>query len=345
MQIQRVDLADAAVVRACHAVHVAAHAVDDPDAEPPLSLALFTAHLGHGWSCDPTEVWFVPGDGEPGPGEQGGPAAGFCRLMLPDLENRGRAFVTVSVHPAYRRRGLGRTLLRHAAGRAEADGRTYLDAVVIQGSAGEAFARRLGAEVGLVDARRFLDLRKAEPGRFARLRADATGPAAGYSLISWAGVTPAAERGRVAGVFNAMNDAPREEGWFEDDIWDADRVRDRGDMQLRFAGNRGYSVAAIHDATGEMAALTQLFVDPADPGWGHQGLTGVTRPHRGHRLGLLTKAAMLEWMATAEPRLEQVETNNAEANSYMIAVNEALGFELAARSFQFFALPVAKAAG
>ena len=194
-----------------------------------------------------------------------------------------------------------------------------------------------------MDARRFLDLGKADAGRFARLRADATGPAAGYSLISWTGVTPERERGGVAGVFNAMNDAPREEGWFEDDIWDADRVRDRGDMQLRFAGTRGYSVAAIHDATGDMAALTQLFVDPADPDWGHQGLTGVTRPHRGHRLGLLTKAAMLEWMATAEPQLEHVETNNAEANSYMIAVNEALGFELASRSFQFFALPVAKA--
>ena len=99
----------------------------------------------------------------------------------------------------------------------------------------------------------------------------------------------------------------------------------------------------MHDATGEMAALTQLFVDPADPDWGHQGLTGVTRPHRGHRLGLLTKAAMLEWLATAEPQLERIETNNAEANSYMIAVNEALGFELAEPGFQFFALPVAAA--
>jgi GNAT superfamily N-acetyltransferase len=247
------------------------------------------------------------------------------------------------VHPEFRRRGLGRALLRHAAGRAEAGGRSHLDGNVVQGSAGEAFARHLGAEVGLVDARRFLDLRKVEASRFATLRAEAAGPADGYSLISWTGVTPAEERGRVAGVFNAMNDAPREEGWFEDDIWDADRVRDRADMQLRFARHRGYSIAAVHDESGEMAALTQLFVDPADPDWGHQGLTGVTRPHRGHRLGLLTKAAMMEWMATAEPQLEHVETNNAEANSYMIAVNEALGFELTPRGFQFFALPVAKA--
>ena len=347
MRIQRVDPADAGLVGACHAVHVAAHAVDDPEGDPPFSRALFGAQLAHGWTCDPTEAWCVPADSLGGPGRggrgNGEPVAAFCRIMLPDLENRGRAFVTVTVHPAFRRRGLGRALLRHAARRAAADGRSDLDGVVVQGSAGESFARRLGAERGLVDARRFLDLRKVDAGRFAGLRAEAAEHAAGYSLISWTGVTPAEERGRVAGVFNAMNDAPREEGLFEDDLWDADRVRDRGDMQVRFAGNRGYSVAAVHAATGEMAALSQLFVDPADPDWGHQGLTGVTRPHRGHRLGLLTKAAMLDWLATAEPRLARIETNNAAVNSYMIAVNEALGFELAEPGFQFFALPASQA--
>jgi RimJ/RimL family protein N-acetyltransferase len=342
MRIERVDPADADTVRACHAVHVAAHAADDPEGDPPFSLALFSALLAHGWSCDPAEAWCVPGD-SPGAAGHGGPVAAFCRMLLPDLENRGRAFLAVTVHPASRRRGLGRALLRHAARRAQVGGRSDLDGSVAQGSAGEAFARRLGAVPGLVDARRFLDLRQVPASRFAELRAEAARHAAGYSLVSWTGATPEEELGRVAGVFNAMNDAPREEGLFEDDIWDAGRVRDRGDMQVRFAGNRGYSVAAVHDATGEMAALTQLFVDPADPDWGHQGLTGVTRPHRGRRLGLLTKAAMLDWMATTEPQLERIETNNAAANSYMIAVNEALGFELAEPSFQFFALQVAQA--
>jgi hypothetical protein len=103
---------------------------------------------------------------------------------------------------------------------------------------------------------------------------------------------------------------------------------------------RGYSVAAVHDETGEMAALNQVFVDPAEPTWGHQGITGVTRPHRGHRLGLLIKAAMLGWLATAEPGLVHIETNNAASNSYMIAVNEALGCELVEPGVQFFALPV-----
>jgi RimJ/RimL family protein N-acetyltransferase len=89
-----------------------------------------------------------------------------------------------------------------------------------------------------------------------------------------------------------------------------------------------------------MAALTRVAVDPAYPAWGYQGITAVTRPHRGHRLGLLTKAAMLEWLMEAEPRLERIETTNAQANSYMIAVNEVLGYELAEPGFQFFASQV-----
>jgi RimJ/RimL family protein N-acetyltransferase len=266
--------------------------------------------------------------------------AGWYRIQFPDLENRDRAFMTLVVHPGSRRRGLGRALVTHAQRQAAAQGRTVIDASALQGSAGDVFARRLGAEPGILDARRIIDLRTAPAGRFAEIKATAARHAAGYSLTSWTGVTPDDKLRQVAQVQNAMNDAPREEGWFEDDIWDADRVRTRGDMSVRLGGRRCYSVAAVHEETGEMAALTQVFVDPGEPAWGHQGLTGVTSAHRGHRLGLLTKAAMLDWLATAEPGIERIETNNAEANSYMIAVNEALGYELAEPGFQFFALPV-----
>jgi GNAT superfamily N-acetyltransferase len=336
MRIERVDPADAALVRACHAVHEAAAAVDDPVGSPPLSFAMYSAYVRHDWPGDPAETWYVPGDSTGLAGEDA-PVAGTCYLQLPDLENRARVFMVLTVHPAFRRKGVGRALLRRAVRRAEEGSRHFLDAVVVQRSAGQAFARRLGAEPGLLDARRVIDLRKAEPSRLAELRAEAAEHALGYSLTRWTGATPEEERGRVAGLHNAMNDAPREEGWFEDDIWDADRVRDRDDIRARFGGNRGYAVAAVHDATGEMAALTRVYVDPAYPAWGYQGITAVTRPHRGHRLGLLTKATMLEWLTRAEPRLDRIETTNTETNSYMIAVNEALGYELAEPGFQFFA--------
>ena len=99
-----------------------------------------------------------------------------------------------------------------------------------------------------------------------------------------------------------MNPGP----WREE--WDAQRVRERvNHLQPRY-GMHHYAVAARHDDTGELAAMTEVAVDPADPGWGHQVITAVTREHRGHRLGLLLKLAMMELLATAEPRLERLET-------------------------------------
>lgn len=339
MQIERIDPADDAVTAACHAVQAAAVAADDPAGEPADSLPTLRACLTPGWQGEPNEAWYLPADGASAHRGQCG-AAGWYRIQFPDLENRDRAYMTLFVHPGIRRRNLGRALVAHARRRAAAEGRAFIDGRAMAGSAGDAFARRLGAEPGILDARRILDLRTLPAGRFAEIKAAAARHAAGYSLTSWTGVTPDDQLDQVAHVQNAMNDAPREEGWFEDDIWDADRIRTRADTRVRLAGHRGYAVAAVHEETGEMAALTKVFIDPAEPAWGHQGLTAVTRPHRGHRLGLLTKAAMLEWLTSAEPRLERIGTTNAEVNSHMIAVNEALGYRLAEPGYRFFALPV-----
>ena len=104
-------------------------------------------------------------------------------------------------------------------------------------------------------------------------------------------------------------------------------------------------MAARHDATGELAGLTEVSVDPADPGWAHQQLTGVTRAHRGHRLGLLVKVAMAEWLKAAEPQVERLQTWNAQSNQYMIAVNEALGYTILGRPASWWKLDVAAVKG
>jgi GNAT superfamily N-acetyltransferase len=331
MRITRLDHADHDGIRACYDVWLAAHAVDDP-LSPPLSLPVFRHWLARGWESDPSETW-VAAD------EATGETVGWYRIELPDLENRHRASGSPTVRPASRRRGAGTALLRHEVERARANGRTVLRGGALVGSAGDAFARQAGAEPSLVDARRMQDLRKIPPGLVASLRETAAGAAAGYSLESWTGPTPEEHLDRVAAGFNAMNDAPHSPDR-EDDIWDAQRVCERADAAVREGCLRGYSIAAIAESTGEMAGLTQVFVDPEYPEWGHQGLTAVTRPHRGHRLGLLIKAAMLEWLATEEPKLERIATDNAATNKYMIAVNETLGYELMKPDEQSFQLTV-----
>ena len=335
MRIKRVDPADADTIRACLEAFLAAQRVDEPDG-PFFTEQPFRGWLTVGWGGDPRETWAAEG--------QDGSVAGWYRLELPDLENLDHANLDLVVHPAQRRQGLGRALLKHAAGRADEHGRSVLNGPTRLGGDGEAFARAAGAEQGLVDVQRVMDVRATGDDLLARLRATAEEKAAGYSLVSWTGLVPEEFVERAAALYAALNDAPHDPGTAPA-VWDAQRVRERVNAVRPAYGLRTYAVAARHDATGELAGFTEVAVDPADPGWAHQMLTGVTRAHRGHRLGLLVKIAMVEWLKAAEPQLERIQTWNAESNQYMIAVNEALGYTILGRPASWWKLDVASAVG
>jgi RimJ/RimL family protein N-acetyltransferase len=324
VRILRVDPDDAATLATCVAAQAAAKQEEDPFG-PPKTARVLRVFLAEGFEAFPCESWYT--------------ADGLYWLELPDRKNLHLALLILVTHPGPGAARAREDLLRHALDRARHHGRTVISTMARPGTALDEFLRAAGARPGILKARRMLDLRKMPPGLLAAIRQRTAEAAAGYSLASWAGRTPPEHLQGVADLFNAMNDAPREESE-EDAIWDAERVRERADSSLIRMGVRGYSVAAICDATGEMAALTQLEVDPDDPEWGHQGLTAVTRPHRGHRLGLLVKAAMLQWLAEAEPGLNRIETGNADSNEHMIAVNEALGFQPLEPSWQSHELPV-----
>jgi GNAT superfamily N-acetyltransferase len=332
MLITRVGADDHEVLRGCHRVAVAAGATDDPDGPPDL-YGVFTTWLTTGWDEAPGEAWAVRD-------EAGGEVTGYYRIGLPDKENLDTALVSPTVHPARRRQGVGSELLRHAAARAAADGRTVLRGAPFVGSAGAAFAAQAGARAGLVEVRRAQHLRQLPDGLIARQRDRAVSAAAGYTLVSWVGGTPVEHWEGVAGVLNAFADAPADEG-FEHEFWDIDRVRDQFDLITRHDVVRRYSVAAVHAQSGEMAGLTQVYVTPEAPAWAQQGLTAVARAHRGHRIGLLVKAAMLEWLTAAAPDVEHIMTDNADINEYMIAINELLGYEVLSPALQWHQMPTA----
>jgi len=71
---------------------------------------------------------------------------------------------------------------------------------------------------------------------------------------------------QASGLHNAMEDAPHDAS-FEPLRRDADRLRKEEQQDIE-ADMRINSVAALANDTGEMAALTQVYVDPdqADSG-------------------------------------------------------------------------------
>ena len=50
------------------------------------------------------------------------------------------------------------------------------------------------------------------------------------------------------------------------------------------------------------------------------------REHRGHRLGLATKATNLRAVQAARSDLTLVTTQNGDTNAFMVAINEQMGF-------------------
>ncbi len=305
-----------ALERCFHIVQESIRA-DQPD-QGEWSLDSFRAKWVDGFTGSPQETWFGAADA--------GEIAGCYLLMLPDRENVALARVVLCVSPARRRAGIGTALLRHCTHRAAQAGRTRLIADAWDGTSGAEFAKAVGARPGIADVHRTLRLDDAVRSRLPGLRSAAEGHAAGYSVLTWVGSTPEDRLEQVAAVHAAMADAPRDEG-HEVTAWDAARIRRLEGLTVG-RGLTQFSVAARHDATGQLAAITQILTDPGAPGFAFQQITAVLAVHRGHRLGLLVKVAMLELVAEAAPEVTRITTDNAGSNAHMIAINAQLGFEI-----------------
>jgi GNAT superfamily N-acetyltransferase len=319
VRIERFDpRTDEPSLRACFDITDAGWPADHPNS-PPWPFTSFAGKWVDGFDSSPQQAWL-------GCDENGHPV-GCYLLRLPAKQNLTRADCHVAVDPRRRRTGIGSALIAHCAEQARRAGRTCLAAADVRDdSAGAAFAHALGGRPGIADVRRTLTIDADVTGRLPALRAEAERHAFGFSLLSWRGGTPDQHLDQVVRLANAMADAPRDAG-VEPSAWDASRLQHL-ERTLAEHGLRGRSVAARHDGTGTLAAITRLCTDDGTPGWAFQQKTVVAPEHRGHRLGLLVKAAMLEWLIRDSPEVGRIYTGNAGVNEHMIAINERLGFEV-----------------
>ncbi|RVX38222.1 acetyltransferase (GNAT) family protein [Nonomuraea polychroma] len=314
MRIQRIDPArHEDLIAGLHDAYVAAYS-HDPG--PSLSLPLFRGDVCTDLPGQLTEAWAVLAED--------GKVAGGYGLALPRLDNTHMGWLfPLVVRPERRARGLGTALFEHALDRLRGHGRRLLLTETSATGIGARFAQARGMTVSLAEARRTLDLRTADWGALERILPQVDG----YSLERWVGPAGPELMPDLAILMNGMNDAPRDTD-IEDALFTVERMRDR-EERITPNGVTCYTTIARRDRDGAPAGYTRIYLqaDRSD-GWGNQADTMVLREHRGHRLGLLLKLSNLLWLREREPHLERIITWNATSNTHMLAINEAMGFEL-----------------
>jgi GNAT superfamily N-acetyltransferase len=268
-----------------------------------------------------------------------GVAAGGGRLVLPLRDNRHFADLAVDVHPARRGAGVGSALLEAMEAAAAQRGRTSLrvesTARLGQPDPAEEFAVRHGYRSALVDLRSDLDLPDDLDALLLPLEGEAARFAAEYDVLTWWDDVPQQWReGRARCAVAMSTDAPSGDVDIEQEDWDAARIALMVE-QLHAQGRRFVETVAVHRPTGRIVAFTDLVVPRHDPTMGFQWDTLVMAEHRGHRLGLLIKAANLRALRRELPDVSWLCTWNAESNEPMLRVNRALGFHPVGRTTEW----------
>ena len=321
MKLERLDLSDDAMVSGMLAFTAATQHADTPYFPPPTRQQLI-AWERYGWDGEPPETWIL---------HDGDTVIGRYGLWLSFRDNLHRAGLGVVVHPEHRGKGHGSALFEAAIERLRAEeGRRIVGADCLDRPDFVGFMQAKGFVQKSADVHRRQDFRSADFEAIATHRAKAEAAASDYELLRLQGAVPDELVDDVAVMTAAINDAPTDDLDVEDEVFDAKRIRAFEHARER-EGELIYRIVARRKSDGVLAGHTMLGFNPAHPEYANQWDTSVLKEHRGHRLGMLLKASMVEWLREAEPTVRYLDTWNAESNSYMIAVNEALGYQVMGR--------------
>ncbi|WP_210504355.1 GNAT family N-acetyltransferase [Nocardioides xinjiangensis] len=253
---------------------------------------------------------------------------GAGMVLLPTRDNAHLAGAEVYVDPDRRREGIGSALLAEAEVLALGHGRTTLtgEAYVPPGgtAAAEPFALGRGFAVATRESIKELTTSDYLERRDA-LAAGLAGAGQGYSLVTFDTVCPeehVESFGRLLGML--VSEIPLGDLDLEASEWSVERVRAAEQRQV--ATGRHVHTALAIAPDGTVAGVSDVRVDDTDHTHALVGITIVDPAHRGHRLGLALKVATHDLVLATYPDLRTVETSNAEVNTWMNAVNEALGY-------------------
>lgn len=149
---------------------------------------------------------------------------------------------------------------------------------------------------------------------------------AAYEVVAWEGPADEEKLADLAVLRQRMStDAPAGALTAVVTKWDAQRLRKWEAEALQ--SYRVFRTVVRHRPSGTVVALNELMVPLGNSdAFLEQWDTIVLPEHRGHRLGMLTKAANLLQVREAVPAGASIMTWNAEENRHMLSINEALGY-------------------
>jgi len=324
MKTHLVDVHDDAQCARAYDVLVASKSVGRPW-HRPSSLDESILGWRHVDKAEPLEMWAVEDTGE---------VVGVASIWLPQQDNTSFVWFDVSVHPEARRRGAGSALMQRVVERATEERRATLvtDTMVPADSSQDhphrRFLDRHGFTLNNTEIVRHLTLPVSEDllsrlADQARPRFEGT-----YRLETHVNGAPVDQLPTLTSVMNQLSvDAPTGDLELEEESFDPARYAEY--LQLERQQNRTrLTTVAIHVSTGDVVAYSDLILPAGAPTTVWQWGTLVHRDHRGHRLGMAVKVDNLRRLQIEDPGRERVVTGNDDTNSWMVSINERLGFEV-----------------
>ncbi|PPG54486.1 GNAT family N-acetyltransferase [Rathayibacter sp. AY2B7] len=284
--------------------------------------------------------------------ERDGRPVGSGELHWSTAADDDAAWLSISVLPAERGRGVGSALMERLSAEAAGLGRRVLQTWTAHraDASGPRLAALSGAgSVPSADpgsrrlAARGWSLEQVERVSVARLPLDREATAArrkaashhapGYDLLHWCGATPEEWIEDLLLLRSRMSvQAPSAGLSVPEETWTRARLAAH-EHGAAAGGRRELTSAVLHRASGRLTGYCTVDVIPGRAAlWGD---TLVLPEHRGHRLGMLLKLDALEHLSLTAPDCRAVYTWNAEENRPMLAVNEAVGFTPVAHEGQW----------
>lgn len=258
-----------------------------------------------------------------------GEAVGAAAGGMSDVRPNSAWMLFLYVAPPHRRRGIGATLLAAVRDVVREDGRSLIRTATIGRGIGDHFARRMGAQPGLVVEQNRCPTARLDRAQLRAWCERAAERAAGYSLVAFDGVVPDEHLDAFVAAIPIMNTAPRTAST-EDFAPSRQQVRENMEALVR-QGFESWTVCARDDRTGRFVGFTELSFSPFRPWEARQGDTGVHPEHRQRGLGRWLKAHNALRLLDEHPEVEHIETWNAGTNAAMLSINRAMGFEVVAR--------------